>query len=242
MSKNFDEIKASYNMISEIKDIKENPVTEAMISLVKEVPFVGELVDSSANKVINEFQEKKQSELIECILKKREYITTEQVNDVEFIINFTRTVEAVKRLATNDKVKYFGNLIRNGYLSGHKIEEYVFEEYFDIINSLSIREIQYITAYKQYCEANTKPNKKVVYSMFGKFLKDYAKETGVDARSIYVVFSRLVKTGFVDELFETETGQIEYDNDIPNLLVEGNDYAIDKSFLEFYDMVLKMDI
>lgn len=44
------------------------------------------------------------------------------VNDVEFIINFARAKEAVQRLATTDKVEYFGNLIRNGYLQGKHID------------------------------------------------------------------------------------------------------------------------
>lgn len=43
------------------------------------------------------------------------------VNDVEFIINFARAKEAVQRLATTDKVEYFGNLIRNGYLQGNAL-------------------------------------------------------------------------------------------------------------------------
>lgn len=32
------------------------------------------------------------------------------VNDVEFIVNYSRTLDAVHRFATNNKVKFFGNL------------------------------------------------------------------------------------------------------------------------------------
>lgn len=78
------------------------------------------------------------------------------VNDVEFIVNFARTREAIRRLATNDKVKYFGNLIRNGYLSGEHIENSKFEEYLDILNTMSYREIQYLIDYKKYCEEKSK--------------------------------------------------------------------------------------
>lgn len=57
------------------------------------------------------------------------------VNDVEFIVNYARVREAVRRLATNDKVKFFGNLIRNGYLSDTHIQSSVFDEYINILNS-----------------------------------------------------------------------------------------------------------
>lgn len=49
--------------------------------------------------------------MVDIILKNSYSITSEMVNDVEFIVNYARVREAVKRLATNDKVKFFGNLI-----------------------------------------------------------------------------------------------------------------------------------
>lgn len=67
------------------------------------------------------------------------------VNDVEFIVNSAKTREAVCSLATNDKVKYFGNLIRNGYLSDEHIENSEFVESLEILNTMSYREIQYIS-------------------------------------------------------------------------------------------------
>ena len=41
------------------------------------------------------------------ILSGKDIITTEMVNDIEFIINFYKVIESVKRLATNDKVKFY---------------------------------------------------------------------------------------------------------------------------------------
>lgn len=51
-------------------DIKSNPVVESVLMpIVKAVPVIGDMIDSSMNKVIEEFQEKKENELIEVILK-----------------------------------------------------------------------------------------------------------------------------------------------------------------------------
>ena len=49
---------------------------------------MGDLIDSSTNKLLNDFQQKKEQELLDVILQDDYSITPEMVNDVEFIINF----------------------------------------------------------------------------------------------------------------------------------------------------------
>lgn len=49
---------------------------------------MGDLIDSSTNKLLNDFQQKKEQELLDVILQDDHSITPEMVNDVEFIINF----------------------------------------------------------------------------------------------------------------------------------------------------------
>ena len=51
---------------------------------------MGDLIDSSTNKLLNDFQQKKEQELLDVILQDDHSITSEMVNDVEFIINFAR--------------------------------------------------------------------------------------------------------------------------------------------------------
>lgn len=100
------------------------------------------------------------------------------VNDVEFIVNYARAKEAVRRLATNDKVKFFGNLIRNGYLSGRHIQSSIFDEYVNILDSMSYREILYLVDYKKYCEDCSKKSKssRREYNKFSQFCKDYSQK------------------------------------------------------------------
>ena len=119
-----------------LKDIKENPVVESvLLAPIKAIPVLGDLIDSSTNKLLNDFQQKKEQELLDVILQDDHSITSEMVNDVEFIINFAWAKEAVQRLATTDKVEYFGNLIRNGYLQGKHIDGSIFDEYIHILNN-----------------------------------------------------------------------------------------------------------
>ena len=163
------------------------------------------------------------------------------VNDVEFIVNCNRTLEAVRRLATNDKVKSFGNLIRNGYLTGEHIACSEFEEYLDILNTLSYREIQCLVDYMLYCEEKKK-NGITQYNACEYFSPDYARKMKVSESELWSIFTRIKRTGFIQEEFETESGDVDIDqNTFEPLQVESSGYFIHSSFFRFYDMVLKQE-
>lgn len=242
MNDNLEQAKIKLHNIDEIADIKSNPVVESVLMpVIKSVPIIGDMIDSSMNKVIEDFQQKKEQELIDVILKDKNTITSNMVNDVEFIINYSRTLESVRRLATNDKVKFFGNLIRNGYLAGEHIACSEFEEYLDTLNTLSYREIQCLVDYMLYCQEKSK-NKKIQYNAWASFRKDYAKKMKISESELWGIFTRIKRTGFIEAEFETESGDVdEKDNKFDSLQVESNGYCIDSSFFRFYDMVLKIE-
>ena len=189
---------------------------------------MGDLIDSSTNKLLNDFQQKKEQELLDVILQDDHSITSEMVNDVEFIINFARAKEAVQRLATTDKVEYFGNLIRNGYLQGKHIDGSIFDEYIHILNTMSYREIQYLVEYKKYCEDSSKRGKSTKHingrtysNKYESFCNEYSKQIKVSPGEVDYVFLHIKQTGFIEEEFETESGDVdENDNTFDSLDVE----------------------
>ena len=214
---------------------------------IKAIPVLGDLIDSSTNKLLNDFQQKKEQELLDVILQDDHSITSEMVNDVEFIINFARAKEEVQRLATTDKVEYFGNLIRNGYLQGKHIDGSIFDEYIHILNTMSYREIQYLVEYKKYCEDSSKRGKSTKHingrtysNKYESFCNEYSKQIKVSPGEVDYVFLHIKQTGFIEEEFETESGDVdENDNTFDSLDVESKGYYITKEFLDFYEMVLK---
>ena len=94
---------------------------------------------------------------------------------------------------------------------------------------MSYREIQYLVDYKKYCEESSTKSKsskiikKYTYNnKWSAFSKEYAKTQGLTKSELYSVFIRLKQT-------------------FSELSVEGNGFFITKSFLDFYDMVLKIE-
>ena len=87
MNEKLEMAKNSLYNANEIKDIKENHES-VLLAPIKAIPVLGDLIDSSTNKLLNDFQQKKEQELLDVILQDDHSITSEMVNDVEFIINF----------------------------------------------------------------------------------------------------------------------------------------------------------
>ena len=81
------EAKLELENIDMVIDVKHNPVISAFISLMKEMPFIGDLIDDSLESVLSDFQSKKQQKLLEVIGQASlGTVTSDMVNDVEFIM------------------------------------------------------------------------------------------------------------------------------------------------------------
>ncbi|MCM1263239.1 MAG: hypothetical protein NC313_11020 [Butyrivibrio sp.] len=158
------------------------------------------------------------------------------VNDIEFIVNYSRTLDAVHRLATNDKVKFFGNLIRNGYLSGEHIENDEFEEYLDILVTLSYRQLECLAEFYQKSRST---NGRIIDKDWEEFKKN-SKYPEID---VNFIFKQLERTGFINEyheLISIDGGFPETDDFGINMNGTFQGYELDACFMNFYDMVLKM--
>lgn len=226
--------KTELQNVKDLREIKENPVVDGvLLSFVKAIPIIGDMIDSSMNSMLEDFQNKKEKEFIDTILKNGDRITTDQVNDVEFIVNYARTLEAVKRLANNDKVKYYGNLIRNGYLSETRIQNDEFEEFVTILNDMSYREIQYLVFFAE-CEKNSEVC--LVHNGWSKFEVKFEQEFHL--RNVYGIFERIKRTGFINELFETEDGDVDNEQ-ISGLDINGIGFETSGDFKRFNKIVLE---
>ena len=57
--------KVSLKNVNDYADIKSNPIVESILMpVVKAVPVIGDMIDSSMNNIIEGFQEKKERELM----------------------------------------------------------------------------------------------------------------------------------------------------------------------------------
>ncbi len=221
MNEEFELKKANYNAALDVKDVILNPVVTAMLSPIRNIPVLGCLVESSMETSINTKIEQTRKALTDCIIKNRN-ITSDQVNDVDFIINLNRTCEAVQRLTINDKVLFFGNLLRNGYLSDSKIDPNLFDEFFSYISDMSYRELVWLWKYFIFCDKDIQRS-----NMWFKFKQDLAQEEQIDEELVVNIFSSMTRTGLVKQ---------------PNVMFPDgqreNPYVLTELFLKFSEYVM----
>lgn len=181
-------VKQDFQNADTVIDIKHNPAVSAIISCVKKVPLIGDLIDDSLERILNDFQNKKQQQLLDVIAEvSTGAVTSDMVNDVEFLMSFAKTVNAVNKLLNGDKVKFYGNLLKNGYLrEREKIEVDEFEEYLELIDSLSFRELEYLSFFQEFSD---KHSGRLVYQNWKEFSKEFRGR--FPNRNVDSVFKRL---------------------------------------------------
>lgn len=223
--------KLSLQNTDTMSDVKHNPVVSPLLSLLKGIPLCGDLIDNSIESLLKHFQTQKQKELLNIIESSAGTITSDMVNDVEFIMSYLKTGNAIAKLLNADKVKFYGNLLVNGYLSEQeKISADEFEEYLELLNSLSYRELEYLVLFKEF---SSKHNGRLVYQNWTAFRMEFQNK--FPNRNINSAFKRLQRTGFINEVIETGT----VDEGTLSLDINSIGFEAEPEFFRFNEMVLK---
>jgi len=178
-----------------------NLTTKNIMAVFRTIVPFGDVIDTNINEIVNNFVKQKQEIFLDEILKNDIELCTVDVNDVEFIMNFKKTLDAVNRLSNNDKIKYFANLLRNGYMKKEKISNDEYEEFLRILNDLSYREINYIFFLYDFENKNDKENKNYWYN----FMSEFEKNFQINRYESYEIYKRIANTGIICEELKLES-------------------------------------
>ncbi len=233
-----DNVKAELYNIEQMQDINNNPAVKTTImAIMKSVPILNTLIDSFVESCLTRFQQNKRDELIDIILNDSQNITLEMVNDVEFIMNFAKTLEAVNRLSANDKVKYFANVIKNGYFSDEKISNSEFDEYLFALSTLSYRQINILIDFyyhdKNLCTNNNEESKNKLQGRsehWSKFIDEVTLKYSMSEEDVVSILSSISRTGFCKEITGVTYGY------------KGGIFYITNSCERFINMILSKSI
>lgn len=209
MSDKFNEVKKELKIAETVSDKYSNPILHTVRSqLIQYLPIIGDYLDSVAEKNIEDYQVKKRKEFCEFILNEPELITKEKVTDINFIMEFVKTLDVINRLAQNDKILFLAALFKNTFINKNKYKIDEYEEWLHCIEELSYREMQLlIELYK--CEKsyygefydpqkNIREYQKIVDVWF-IFLKKASKDFSLTYEDIESLIIRTTKTGFCNQ-------------------------------------------
>lgn len=202
--KDFELILEENKKIQIIIKVKNYPIVKGLFDFLKKMPFIGEFIDSSMDNMLNNSQTKKRKELLDAIIKNIN-ITKDMVNNVDFIMDFAKISEAIDRLSTNEKVKYFANLLKNKHFYKDScIDNDIFDEYIYLLNNLSYRQIKYLCLLSK-CTQEIKSKKEqitdfnigqIYNEIQNKFIEEVSNIGEIDPNDIICI---LKSTPFVNQ-------------------------------------------
>ncbi len=188
--------KASYNTMTEIKDIWNNPVVKDLLRIM---PFRFLDIDNMIEREIEMLQKKKLEEFFEILLEDNA-ITLDDIKDVDCIMETAKTIEVINRLIRNDKVKYLANLLKDS-IKNKKRDIDEFEELLNKLDALSMREIDLL--YLLYQEEEKKTgfdnNGQKVFNLedsWEAFVNEAKLKYGLNDSEVISVMSGIMRTGF----------------------------------------------
>ena len=214
-----------------------------MTGVLSVIPALGPFIDKLSDQKFEAYQTRKRKIFVDAVLANIDIITSDKVRNEAFIINTAKTIELVDRCTSDDKVVYFGNLVRNGYFDAkEQISNDDFEEYEAILGDLSDREIKFLVVFAEHAKRND-------YALDGRPLQEYYSEM----RKMYprinpeVILNRLKRTGLVNDQAawadfgdEDEKADINGGNaDGTLVLGSGNAFVLDHGYDDFERIVLR---
>ena len=151
--------------------------------------------------------------------------------------SFKRLLKAVEKEKLNGNIKE-KVVVQAGYTKYKSdvmeifdtISKDEFEEYMDIINTLSYREMLYLTFMWEYAVSH---QKRIVHNHWHDFSKKFNLK--FPNSNVCMVYKRLTRTAFISEVIETAN----VEGETLSLDVEFIGYEIEPAFKRFYKVVLE---
>lgn len=185
-------IKDSQN-IDRLDNVIKTPVYSVLIEMIKLIPVIGGLTDEIVKNRVSEYQKQKRKALVEYINNDKQIRYSDDVNDVEFLINFAKTLEAVDRISSSEKIRYFANLIKESYLKTEKTNVHYYDEFLDTLNGLSYREIDLLCEVYRYEISLTSPDEFIWKNLY----ENITVNVSFDTEEIKSIFMRLQGKGLM---------------------------------------------
>lgn len=171
-------------------------ITDWLCSLLESVcPGIG-LIKQVANANLMKFQELKQKEFCDIILTEPQLITSEKIQDVDFIMSMAKALEVINRTSQNDKVKYIANLFKKSFVYIDKYNLNQYEEFLHRLDYLSLREIDLLIGLYKYSKNSSQKYHEEWYT----YKALVAEKLGLSKKEIVSIFNGLCMTGFCASL------------------------------------------
>ncbi|WP_097006358.1 hypothetical protein [Lacrimispora amygdalina] len=146
--------------------ISENAVTGIIRVVLGNIPIISSINDiqDMVNNQIREYQKEKLQLLFDIINSSQRIQEFDILKNNEVIMQLRKTVAAVLKLEKSDKVLFIGSLFKNEYVESTVHETDEFNEWLNLIETLSYREILLLREMYECCKSYKNIEKSKIYT------------------------------------------------------------------------------
>lgn len=200
---NFQKDKADLETTEMFNDIHNNPVIKNLCSVLGcafGIFPLADIIPDAVSKLLNDDLKRKQQRVITDLLMSKS-ITEYDVEDIGFVTEFAKLLEAVKRTNGNTKIKYMTDIFKGTVCNGEK-EYDSYEEYLQRIYDMSEREIRILLIMNrcEQKEENMNYRNDTREQKLGRIWHEekitVKNELGIDEATLRSILIGLQRTGF----------------------------------------------
>lgn len=180
-------------------NIYQNPIIKCLIDMTKSIPAYGLFVslgDNVVSSLLIKAFAKKFKIVVDEILNSDKAITMDMLNDIDSIQSFRQMMMLVDKTNVDEKVILFARLYKNSYITDDRIVNDEYEEYLQLLDELSFREIDLLIIYDQYFgEVDKREGLVEESSQFKQFMNEVRIKYSMERNEVIDIMTRLYCKG-----------------------------------------------
>lgn len=180
--------------------IAESKTTGVIKVVLGNIPIISSINDilDLVNNQIKEYQKEKLQLLFDVINSSDKISDFDILKSNEIIMQFRKAVTAVLKLEKSDKVLFIGNLFKHEYVEAEVYETDEFNEWLNLIETLSYREILLLKDMYEICKPYKSIEKSKTYmEVENEYMQKISNKYGYSKGFISGKLSGLVSTGLL---------------------------------------------
>lgn len=197
---NIKELNDDINKTEKSLAMSENTATGIIRIVLGNIPIISSINDihDMVNNQIREYQKEKLQLLFDIINASQRIHDFEVLKSNEVIMQFKKAVTAVLKLEKSDKVFFIGNLFKNEYVEPEVYDADEFNEWLNLIETLSYREILLLKDMYEICKSYRDIKETDTYMELEEiYMQKISSKYGYSKGFISGKLSALVSTGLL---------------------------------------------
>jgi len=173
-----------------LEKYEKNEVIRSLIQLVPQ--GVGSAIDTAITTRLNKLNEKRKRIFFDELAAGEIQLTEEIIDSDDFLHAFFTTIKAVFATNREQKIRYFALLLKNATLGDciDSIDQY--EEYVQILDEMSYRELSILFILEKYCSKKTEQGSSDAWK---RVFDETERIYNIPREEIIAILTRLERTG-----------------------------------------------